>query len=303
MLNLIKNLLQDYFQFLRKPNPNPRHEKIKGKKKWQILLFSFLLNFLLVAPFAFIIYLISEHSNLDFDNHAVGAMTNEYSLSILILLGGVIVPFIEEVIFRLPLNYKRNYLFKFVGFIIGKNTVKNFWFKYYTVFFYLFIIAFGLVHISNYKDESLGILLLAPILVLPQLIVGTILSYLRMKLGFIWGFLNHALFNCTLFLFAFFFNVEEKAHLDTDDFYLKIEVAESKFGHKEQIHVNNDFDFLTEINTQYARYDQIAKKLEWDTLEVKKNNQHFHIDFKIKRLGFDVDSVLQTHLKEIIADQ
>jgi hypothetical protein len=167
LLNLIKNQFKDYLQFLKKPNPSPNHQKIKTKKKWQTLLIFIVIDLLLVIPAVGLIYLLQEISDIDLDNHAVSDLSNELGLAALLVVGGIISPFIEELIFRLPLNYKRNYLFKFVGIIIGKEKVRSFWFRYYTVFFYLFILAFGAVHIFNFKDESIGILLLIPILVLP----------------------------------------------------------------------------------------------------------------------------------------
>ncbi len=266
------------------------------------MLIFILIDVLLIIPSVLLIFLIQEVSNLDLDNHAVSDLTNKFGLFLLILLGGIISPLIEEIIFRLPLNYKRNYLFKIVGIVIGKKTVKNFWFKYYTVFFYLFIIAFGAVHIFNYKDETLGILLLSPILVLPQIIGGTVMAYLRMNLGFFWSFLQHAIFNSVLMLIAFYTNIEEKVMINNEDFRLKIEVAENRFGNNATIDIIKDFDFTTEIKTEYASFNAIAGKLNWETIAKKKNYKHFNIDFKIKNLDLKSDSVLQHHLQEIIKD-
>lgn len=236
------------------------------------------------------------------DNHAVSDLTNKFGLLGLILLGGILAPFIEELIFRLPLNYKRNYLFKLIGNLIGKERVRNFWFKNYSLFFYLFILAFGLVHINNYKDESINILLLSPILVLPQIIGGTVMAYIRMKLGFFWGFLQHAIFNSALMVIAFSTNLEEKVMIDNKDYKLKIEVAENRFGNDIVVNKNKDFDFTTEIKTKYAPYNRIAEELNWDTVTYTQNYKHYNIDFRIKNLEIDSDSVLQFHLKKIIED-
>jgi membrane protease YdiL (CAAX protease family) len=303
LINLIKTHLKDYLKFLKNPNPNPNHQKIETSDKWKTLIVFILIDFLLIIPSVLLIYLIQELSDLDLDNHAISDLTNKFGLFMIILLGGIITPFIEEIIFRLPLNYKRNYLFKLVGYVIGKNTIKNFWFKYYTVFFYLFIIAFGAVHISNYKDEAIGILLLSPILILPQLIGGTVMAYLRMRLGFTWSFLQHAIFNSLVMFLAFYTNVEEKVVIDNKDFKLKIEVAENRYGNQKLIDINEDFEFITEINTEYAKYNEIALKLDWDTLVSQQNHKHFNINFSVKNLDLDSDSVLQHHLKEISLGQ
>lgn len=303
MLNLIKTNFKDYLQFLKEPNPNPNHQNINTSKKWQSLLVFIVIDILLVIPAVLLILLVEEITDFDLDNHAVSELTNNFGLLALILLGGIIAPFIEELIFRLPLNYKRNYIFKMFGALIGRKTARNFWFKYYTVFFYLFILAFGAVHIFNYKDESIGILLLTPILVLPQIIGGTIMAYLRMNLGFFWGFLQHAIFNSALMIIAFYTNLDEKVMIDNKDFELKIEVAENRFGKEKLIHINKDFDFITEIETRYAQFNHIATEFNWDKIKKEKNYKHFNIQYKIKNLDINSDSVLQHHLKKIIEDQ
>jgi len=302
LLNQTKNLFQEYLQFLKKPNPNPNHQKIKKKKKWQILLSFLLIDFLLVLPTSFLIYSIQEIGNINLDNHAVSDLANNHGIIFLLLVGGIITPFIEEIIFRLPLNYKRNYLFKLVGFFIGKEAVKNFWYKYFTVFFYLFTAAFAAVHIFNFRDESIWILILSPLLVLPQIIGGTILGFIRMKLGFSWSFLHHAMFNIILISIGFYTNLEEKVNIDSEDFFLKIEVAENRYAEKRKIEINEDFDFITEIHTENTPYNQLAEKLNWQLINENKNRPLYNITFRIKNLDLNMDSVLQYHLKEIIED-
>jgi hypothetical protein len=303
LIKLINTHFRNYIHFLKEPDPNPNHQKITTKKKWQTLLIFIFIDVLLVIPSVLLILLIQEVSNLDLDNHAVSDLANDFGLIALILLGGVLSPFIEEIIFRLPLNYKRNYLFKLIGLAIGRETIKKYWFKHYSAFFYFFIVLFGSVHIFNYKDQALEILLLSPILILPQIIGGTVMAYLRMNLGFFWGFLQHAIFNSALMILAFYSNLEEKVMIDNEDFKLKIEVAENRFGEEVKIEINKDFDFMTDIEIEYAKYNQVAKQMDWDTINQKQNYKHFNIHFKLKTLEIDGDSVLHHHLLQIIEDQ
>jgi hypothetical protein len=102
---------------------------------------------------------------------------------------------------------------------------------------------------------------------------------------------------------AFYTNVEEKVVIDNKDFKLKIEVAENRYGNQKLIDINEDFEFITEINTEYAKYNEIALKLDWDTLVSQQNHKHFNINFSVKNLDLDSDSVLQHHLKEISLGQ
>lgn len=303
MFNLVKTHFKNYIQFLKKPNPNPNDQSIKTSDKWKTLLVFIVLDVLFIIPAVFLIYSIDKFIDVDLDNHAISDLTNQFGIFVIILAGGIISPLIEEIIFRLPLNYKRNYIFKLIGFVLGKTRMKNFWFKYYTVFFYLFIVAFGIVHIFNYKDESLTIILLTPILILPQIIGGTIMAFLRMKIGFFWGFLQHAIFNSGLMMIAFFTNLEEKVFIDNEDFKLKIEVAENRYGSQKVIQINEDFDFITEVQTEYAKYNDIAERLNWETLDSRQNYKYFNINFSIKNLEVDSDSVLRHHLRVIVLDQ
>ncbi|AYN05872.1 CPBP family intramembrane metalloprotease [Flavobacterium sp. 140616W15] len=74
--------------------------------------------------------------------------------------------------------------------------------KYFKTFFYLLTISFGLIHIVNfYKIVPSNLLYLTPIFVLPQIALSFFTAYIRMKNGFIWGFLLHFLYNLPITLF------------------------------------------------------------------------------------------------------
>jgi hypothetical protein len=60
---------------------------------------------------------------------------------------------------------------------------------------YGFVALFGLLHISNFGALSLKIILYSPLITLPQIISGFVLSYLRMRFGFQWSLLYHFLWN------------------------------------------------------------------------------------------------------------
>ncbi len=68
----------------------------------------------------------------------------------------------------------------------------------FRIVFYSLTFIFALMHLTNFR-YSHSLLLFAPIVVLPQLIVGLFMGFLRVKHGFIWGFFLHALHN-TIFM-------------------------------------------------------------------------------------------------------
>lgn len=144
----------------------------------------------------------------------------------------LIAPLIEELIFRLNLNLKRiSILFSLIiisiillknnldfnnmtsnlnifksiiiaaliiglGFAINNVVLENIKSKYYSSFFYLNSILFGLLHISNfYSSIPNKLLVFTPIYVLPQIIGGIFFGYIRLKNGFLWGVALHCIFN------------------------------------------------------------------------------------------------------------
>jgi len=78
--------------------------------------------------------------------------------------------------------------------IIGNSKMQDFYKNYFYIIFYLSALAFGFIHSFNYKNIA-DIWFLAPLLVMPQLIVGIFFGYFRVKLGFIFSIANHAFYN------------------------------------------------------------------------------------------------------------
>lgn len=139
-------------------------------------------------------------------------------------------PVIEEIIFRLPVSFKRkhiaisfgfalvllakvipglgnqnlfiNILVRIPLFAVGyfallkslpQNTTPNK--KAQKVFILFSIIIFGLLHTFNYAPFEWGIIWIYPLYVLPQLFMGWFLTYVRFKSGFAWGIALHVLIN------------------------------------------------------------------------------------------------------------
>ncbi len=141
----------------------------------------------------------------------------------------VLVPFYEELIFRLPLRfsiknifisigtfvflllnkYFNIYLSLSVGFLIASfpffkiiqgniiNKIQNSFVHYYKIHFYIFSITFGLVHLSGFNELNFKQFLISPLLVINQIFMGLLLGYLRInyKHGFIYCFITHGLIN------------------------------------------------------------------------------------------------------------
>jgi len=146
----------------------------------------------------------------------------------------VIIPIIEEILFRLFLNFKKKEICLSVFFMlllvlgIRVNSEALFllstWVKVgislsvvVVLYFYVIdsitfsirlqrgitivsIIAFGLMHIDNLEKIYFSLLLIYPFFVLPQMLIGYFATNLRLKQGFVWGVLLHCMTNLTFFL-------------------------------------------------------------------------------------------------------
>ncbi len=131
----------------------------------------------------------------------------------LILIGVVLAPFLEELVFRFPMKYSRNYLLQFLIALVALvapetskkaiyTNVRAFWKRYFWVFFYLMTSLFAFVHIYNFVDAK-QLLLWSPLLTLAQFVTGLIIGYIRVRFGFIWGWYYHAIYNLLFFTLAF----------------------------------------------------------------------------------------------------
>lgn len=125
--------------------------------------------------------LISASENLiglDLGKHAIEKAFEDYSLWVVFALGIIVAPLMEELIFRWPL-----YLFK------DKS--------YFKAVFWVFTLLFGYIHLSNYAVTT-SIVVFSLILVLPQILLGSILGFIRVRFGLSWAIALHAAYNLIL---------------------------------------------------------------------------------------------------------
>lgn len=175
-----------------------------------------LLNFIIIFP----LYLLFEQF---FDTYNE-FLQNEFEV---ILVGVLIIPFIEELLFRWPMVYKELHfklflvlvslilitvywpiglaLFISVLFLVSldwkkdqKYDIEGLHAKYSRHIFWILTVSFALVHMSNYDYQSIPIWVY-PFMVMPQFIGGAFLGLVRIRFGLRYSIIMHSLFN----LFAF----------------------------------------------------------------------------------------------------
>lgn len=144
---------------------------------YRIKKFGFLLAICIITGIAIMpLFAIIEQTGLvDMEQHAMEDLINKYPKYVIFLLAAVAAPLLEELIFRAPITaFKKKKNFK--------------------IAFYSFTIIFGLVHITNYSITE-NVILLAPILILPQLLVGSYFGFIRVRFGLIWSIALHGFYN------------------------------------------------------------------------------------------------------------
>jgi membrane protease YdiL (CAAX protease family) len=177
---MIKATIGDLFKFLRKPNDQQIQLNVKHK-------ISFLL---ILLAFEIIITIIIIFPTLDVIDNVLNIKVERinYSNTFLhtLLLLVIVIPLIEELIFR--------YILKYQG-IKTKFISLNKWKKIFPFLVYLLAISFGFAHLSNYLNESNLFFILSPFIILTQLLGGLVIAFIRIRLNFFWGVLYHWLWN------------------------------------------------------------------------------------------------------------
>ncbi|WP_075344419.1 CPBP family intramembrane glutamic endopeptidase [Tenacibaculum agarivorans] len=148
-------------------------------KFFHLLIISIITATLLTPLFS----LVEALGLVNMESHAMKDIMNQFSKTQVFLLAAIVAPLLEELFFRAPIT-----LFK------DKSTFR--------ILFYLFAVFFGFVHITNFELTP-NVLLLSPILVAPQVILGGYLGFIRVRFGLQWSIVLHATYNAFFILFSF----------------------------------------------------------------------------------------------------
>lgn len=206
--------------------PNSCKELISIKEKTinTTLIFALLL-------FCSILTLFLIKLLIGYENIGIQKMKENFSYVGFVFFASVLIPIIEETIYRLYLIFKPIYisisftLFVYIkvshfaynisyldleyfvlprlgiSIVIGvilyivtsiyQNQYEYFWNTYFKYIFYFSIVIFGFSHITNF-EITLRNILFAPLLTLPQSMMGLAAGFVRVKYGFAYSCLLHA---------------------------------------------------------------------------------------------------------------
>ena len=167
-------MVRELLEFFKKPDYKIDKE-LKLNEKFSILIRLVLFALIISLCLGMIIGLLENFTSIDFGKHAIDELFEEYSPGFIFLAVVVLAPIVEELIFRGPM-----YLFRRS--------------RYFGIVFYLLTLAFAFYHITNFEITPM-VLYLSPLLVAPQLFIGLLLGFIRVRLGLEWAILLHALYN------------------------------------------------------------------------------------------------------------
>jgi membrane protease YdiL (CAAX protease family) len=310
MINSIKETYKDFTVFLKRPVC--QQDPIQTWRQKAKILFSLLaIDILIMVILVAVISGIEELGLVNMENHQVMMFVQQYSVWEIFLLMVVIVPFIEELIFRLYLRFKYNYLARLIillASVAGKQNktkietyLTNFWASRFKGIFYLSAIIFGFVHLANF-EYSIPLLLLSPILVAPQFIGGLFFGYLRVKYTLALGYFMHAIHNAIFILVPLIFmsGAIEKLTIKNNDYSLRIE--EPTFGANKSV----SSIYTDSVSFKGTRLKSIiALLLEKDESLIETNNNQIvekkiNLNFKkYSKDSSDYKKIILKHLSQV----
>lgn len=223
--------MKTYFIELFNFYKNPKDVRIKNYtliKNIKYILYTFLADLSLTLIFFPFLYLLSKNNLIPEDFERINYTDNTLLKSLMVI--AVFVPLLEEIIFRFPIRYNKLYRY----FISAK--VWDFLFK---ILVYIIPLLFGFVHLSNFGDLTLPLILMSPVLIGSQIIGGYLYTFLRVKFNFASAVVTHMLWNLVLSLGVIFLLSVEKPFQQNDQ-DLSIEIKQFEYNNLESQNLTID---------------------------------------------------------------
>lgn len=223
--------MKTYFIELFNFYKNPKDVRIKNYtliKNLKYILYTFLADLSLTLIFFPFLYLLSKNNLIPEDFERINYTDNTLLKSLMVI--AIFVPLLEEIIFRFPIRYNKLYRY----FISAK--VWDFLFK---ILVYIIPLLFGFVHLSNFGDLTLPLILMSPVLIGSQIIGGYLYTFLRVKFNFVSAVVTHMLWNLVLSLGVIFLLSVEKPFQQNDQ-DLSIEIKQFEYNNLESQNLTID---------------------------------------------------------------
>ena len=182
----LSSVWQDLVAFVK----NPRLDPLPGtflEQPWKVFPYLLALDFLLMIP---LMGIMGATGVEDTDHEITKLLDNPIQLA---LMAVVLAPILEELFFRFPIGNWWKIPVRLLNQSAADWSIITWWKNNFKTIFWVFTIVFAAVHFSNFV--STVPIYLAPILVLPQFVLGIMLGYIRVGWGTRYSMLFHAIHN------------------------------------------------------------------------------------------------------------
>lgn len=265
-LKTIRIFTDDLVAFLKHPGRETTMAATslsRCSRFWLALLVSFCITVGISAPLIHLVdrFLVRLRFSSSMD------VTQDFFL--LIVLGVMVAPLLEELVFRYPLKLVKP--------------------RYLKLAVYFSSIVFGLVHAINYENSEPLFYALLPIIVSSQALGGLILAYLRLRDGVLWSMFAHGLFNAAIALLSLLF-LQNRMALDEKEDHYHLTVKEYAFKNgKQKTHIHRNGRRIDSIMWRQGSLQSLVDSLHGNGLYADK--LLVDVDLKTSR-PLSADSVL-----------
>lgn len=257
----MRKFITEVFDFIK----NPKDQRIENwsigknvKYIIYVLALDLLINIVLFLPILFLLdaaeSIISE-TRIDY---------SEMSLGYALLLVGLLVPIIEEIIFRLPLRYN-----KLFSYFISRNK----WDRIFRFLVYSSILFFGFVHGSNYENKSIFFYCVLPLLVGTQLFGGVLFTFIRVRFNLLSSIICHVLWNVIVAFIPVLIGIFEKPYaIENESYSLKIEYLNYGSIENQKFKIDSSSSKIFNVEIIEYSYNHVL-----DSLFNQKRNLEDHL--------------------------
>lgn len=172
----MRQLFLSIFEYSKQPRLK-QSEHISIPEKMGIVIQCVVLSIIIGLCMGIPSIILEQLGLYSSDSHKLADLFKDNSALYIIFAAVVMGPIVEEIIFRGPLVFIKK--------------------KYFKIGFYTLAFLFGYLHIFNF-DITPKLLLMSPILLLPQLVLGFVFGYIRVRLGLIYSIALHMCYNGVL---------------------------------------------------------------------------------------------------------
>lgn len=205
----IKAAKSSLIDFLRSLDDS-KYLNISNEDKFRDIISLVALELGVIIPLGLLIFWLDEYGVITLPDHVLDDSFESMSFLELFFYGVLLAPFLEELIFRGFIVFRRCYpLLLFIDLMtsLGKDKfavlrrVRRAWDHLFPAFVVASSLLFGYVHIFNYRgDFSMA---LVPLLVAPQVVSGFFLAFARVRYGLVWSMILHATTNLILLILEY----------------------------------------------------------------------------------------------------